>query len=178
MRMWETGSKRPVRGRGLVTPGYLEDRAGGNVLRCSGFTILELLVAMTIAGLVLAMAVPASARFYQSMQYRSAVRDVITLFSQARYKAINTGRAQDVQIDPGANELRLNDTVKTMPSALEVAVRSAGELNTESLAVVRFYPEGGSSGGEVYIDMPGRSGVRITVDWLIGGVSQEKYALD
>ena len=39
---------------------------------------------MAIAGLVLAVAVPASMRFYDSMQTRQAVRDTITLLSSAR----------------------------------------------------------------------------------------------
>ncbi len=148
------------------------------LLRSRGFTIFELLVAITIAGMVLAVTVPASARFYQSMQYRAAVRDVVTTLSSARHKAIDNGRAQDVMIDPRTNELRLNDVVKRLPSELGIAVRSARELNTGGVATIRFYPEGGSSGGEVSIDMPGRSGVRIIVDWLIGGISQEKYALN
>jgi general secretion pathway protein H len=61
-----------------------------------GFTLLELLAALAIAGLVLAVSVPASVRMYESMQYRQAVRDVITLFSSALYKAIQSGYAQSV----------------------------------------------------------------------------------
>lgn len=143
-----------------------------------GFTILELLVAITIVGMVLAVSVPASAKLYQSMQYRSAVRDVVTAFSSARYEAVNSGRAQDVKINPQANELRLNDTVKNLPSELNIVVRSAGQLNEGGVGVIRFYPEGGSSGGEVDIEIPQRSGVRIYVDWLVGSVTQEKYALN
>ena len=93
-------------------------------------------------------------------------------------RAIAKSVVQDVTIDPHANELSLNDSVKYLPSELAVAVTSAAELNKSGLAVIRFYPEGGSSGGEVSIDMPGRSGVRIVVDWLLGGISQETYALN
>ena len=148
------------------------------VRRVHGFTMLELLVAITIVGLVLVVSVPASARLYQSMQYREAVRDVITLFASARYQAVNTGRAQDVIINPRIKELRLNDTVKRLPSDLNILVHSARELNDRDAGVIRFYPEGGSSGGGVDIEVPNRWGVRVSVDWLIGRVSQEKYALD
>jgi general secretion pathway protein H len=151
---------------------------GRAVLRSRGFTLLELMVAITIAGFVLAVSVPASARFYQSMQYRAAVKDVVTVLSSARYQAVNDGRAQDVMIDTRTNALRLNDTVINLPSELNIGVRSAGELNSDGLAVIRFYPEGGSSGGEVSVEMPQRAGVRVIVDWLIGGVSQEKYAIN
>jgi general secretion pathway protein H len=151
---------------------------GRTVSRNRGFTMLELLVAITIAGLVLAVTVPAAARFYQSMQYRAAVKDVVTVLASARYQAVNDGRAQDVTINTRTNELRLNDVVKDLPGELRVAARAAGELNSDGLAVIRFYPEGGSSGGEVSVEMPQRYGVRVIVDWLVGGISQEKYALN
>ncbi|NCF21027.1 MAG: general secretion pathway protein GspH [Haliea sp.] len=140
--------------------------------------MLEILAAITIVGLVLAVSVPASARLYQSMQYRQAVRDVVTLFASARYQAVNTGRAQDVVINPRAKELRLNDTLKRLPADLNVLVHSARELNDRDAGIIRFYPEGGSSGGGVDIEVPDRWGVRVNVDWLIGRVSQEKYAFD
>ena len=143
---------------------------------CRGFTLLEIVIAMAIAGLVLAVGVPSAARFYESMQYRAAVRDVVTLLSSARHGAVQQGRAVDVEINPRAKIVTLAGTVTQLPAALGLTVSSAAELNSEDTAVIRFYPEGGSSGGEVSIDMPGRSGVRISVDWLVGGISQEKYA--
>jgi len=156
-----------VRAGSIATPGG----------KATGFTVLELLAAITIVVLVLAVSVPASARLYQSMQYRGAVRDVVTVLASARYQAINTGRAQDVKINPYTRELRLNDIVKQLPSDLNVVVSSAGQLNEGGVGIIRFYPEGGSTGGEVNIEMPRRSGVRVDVDWLVGSVSQEKYAL-
>lgn len=144
----------------------------------SGFTILELLVAISIVGLVLAVSVPASGRLYTSMQYREAVRDVITLFASARYKAISSGRAQDVKINPRTRELALNDNIRQLPEAVNLVVHSARELNEQDVGVIRFYPEGGSSGGGVDVEIPERWGVRINVDWLVGRVSQEKYALN
>ena len=143
-----------------------------------GFTILELLVAISIVGLVLAVSVPASGRLYKTMQYREAVRDVVTLFASARYAAVSSGRAQDVKINPRTRELTLNDNVRRLPAALNIVVHSARELNDRDVGVIRFYPEGGASGGGVDIEIPERWGVRINVDWLIGRVSQEKYALN
>jgi general secretion pathway protein H len=143
-----------------------------------GFTLLEVVIALAVAGLVMALSVPAAARFYESMQYRAAVRDVVTVLSSARYQALRDGRARDVRINPDTNEVSLEDSVKHLPAGLGVAVSSAVELNERDTAIIRFYPEGGSSGGEVSLSLPGRSGVRIVVDWLIGGISQEQYALN
>ena len=143
-----------------------------------GFTLLELLVALAIAGLVLAVSVPASVRLYESMQYREAVRDVVTIFASARYAAIMSGRAQNVEVRPGTRELRLNSTVKQLPDDIRLSVNSAQELNQGDVGIIRFYPEGGTSGGGVSIENANGSGVTVTVDWLLGRVSQEKYGFN
>jgi len=141
----------------------------------AGFTIVELIAAVTIGAMMLALAVPASMKMYESMQYRGAVKDAVTLLASARYKAIDSGRAQDVRITPDERELRFNDTTRTLPDGLKVAVTSARELNEQGVGVIRFYPEGGSSGGGLDIERENGSGVRISVDWLIGRVFQERY---
>ncbi len=140
--------------------------------------MLELLAAITIVGLLMAVAVPASVRSYESMQYRQSVRDVITALATARYDAINTGRAQDVSIDPAARTVGLNGELTQLPAAVNLVVHAARELNRERAGVIRFYPEGGSSGGDIDIERPGGVGVRISVDWLVGTVSQEAYEVD
>ena len=144
----------------------------------AGFTLIELLAAITIVGMLLAVSVPASVRFFNSMQYRQAVRDVVTVLASARHAAINRGKYQDVVIDPKARELNFNERRTQLPGDLRVSVQSAGELNRREQGVIRFYPEGGSSGGRIDIERPGGDGVRISVDWLVGRVSQERYAFD
>ncbi len=143
-----------------------------------GFTLLELMVALAIAGLLLAVAVPASYRFYESMQYRQAVRTVVTTLAAARYQAVNRGRAQDVAVDPFANSLAFDGEVTDLPHGLQLTVHSAGELNRGRAGVIRFYPEGGASGGGIDLQRADGSGVRISVDWLMGRVTQESYAVN
>ena len=159
----------------MKTIQHLEHRGRANRW---GFTMLELLVAISIIGLVLAVAVPSSVQFYQSMQYRQAVRDVVTTLASARYRAINSGQAQDVAVDPVARVIVLNDKSTQLPEGFNVAVHSARELNRERLGVIRFYPEGGSSGGGIDMERADGTGVRISVDWLVGRVSQETYVVN
>ena len=144
----------------------------------AGFTLLELLAAITIAGMLLAAAVPASVRFYQSIQYRQAVRDVITVLASARYAAVNSGRAQDVAINPGTNQISFREQVTQLPEKLNVVVHSAREINRRDEGVIRFYPEGGSSGGDIELERPDADGIRVSVDWLDGRVTHARYDFD
>jgi general secretion pathway protein H len=140
-----------------------------------GFTILELLVAMTIVGMLLTASVPSTIRFYESMQYRKAIRDVVTTLGSARYRAVNSGKSQDVSINPETKLLVYQEHEVQIPELLTVAVHSAKEVNTDSTGVIRFYPEGGSSGGGIDLERPDGGGVRIAIDWLAGRVTHEAF---
>ena len=71
--------------------------------RVGGFTLVEIVAAITVVGLILALAVPQSIRFYESVQFRASVREVITLLNSARHAAVAEGVAQDVVISPQKN---------------------------------------------------------------------------
>lgn len=150
--------------------------AGGRRHHAAGFSLLELMAALAIAGLVMALAVPSTLRMYENIRYRQAVRDVVTLFASARYEALHSGRAQAVEVNPRERSVRFADTVNVLPGSVAMTVHSASELNRGGVGVIRFYPEGGASGGGVDITSAGGSGVSITVDWLLGSVTQETYA--
>jgi general secretion pathway protein H len=57
---------------------------------------------------------------------------------------------------------------------LRIEVTFAQEISPgNGLAAIRFYPEGGASGGEVVIQRPSGAGTKLTIDWLIGDVRRE-----
>jgi general secretion pathway protein H len=143
--------------------------------RESAFTLVELMVAIAIVGLLLAVTVPASMRFYESIQYRQAVRDVLATLGSARQQAMDRGRAQDVTFEPDERRIAFGEDELQLPKGFTLSVTTASEVNRDNLGVIRFYPEGSSTGGDIEINSPVGRGVRITVDWLMGGVSQVSY---
>ena len=141
-----------------------------------GFSLVEVLVALAVVGLVLAAAVPATSRFYDNLQRREAIRDVRNLLIAARETALTTGNAQDVRIRPSARRISAGRKEVTLPRGLTVTAHGAAELNLDNVGVIRFYPDGSASGGGV--DVRGADGAltRITVDWLVGRVEMERVA--
>lgn len=138
-----------------------------------GFTLLEMLIAISIAGLVLAASVPAVHKMYVSMQYREAVRDVRRALESARYVAIVTGQASDVVIIPRDKILHYgDDKQRQLPEFIELETETAAELSNEKgKAVIRFYSDGSSTGGTVNV---GRNNqwISLHVGWLLGRVEQ------
>ena len=143
-------------------------RSGG---RESGFTLLEMVVAITIAAIVLGVSAPAMQRLYKSSQYHGAVNDVVTLLSSARYSAIRSGGNKDVLINPRTREITLEKKVKVLPDGFQIEVLGSQELNRDGAGVIRFYPDGGSSGGYVNLTHENGMAVQVQVDWLLGRVS-------
>jgi general secretion pathway protein H len=139
--------------------------------RESGFTLLEMLVAITIAAIVLGVSAPAMQRLYKSSQYHGAVNDVVTKLTSARYLAIRSGGNEDVLINPESREIILGENITTLPKSLQMEVLGSWELNTDGAGVIRFYPDGGSSGGFVNLTQENGMSVQVQVDWLLGRVS-------
>ncbi|MFT7287649.1 MAG: general secretion pathway protein H [Halieaceae bacterium] len=144
--------------------------SGGGVFGTGGFSLVELLVVLAIASLMMVAAVPSSVRFYDNMQARQAVRSTLNLLSSAREKALASGNTQDVHLRPATGRLWLNDQERVLPASLRMTVHGAAELNHEDIGVIRFYPDGSSSGGGVDLAREDGSGTRISVDWLVGSI--------
>ena len=136
-----------------------------------GFTLVEIVAAVSVAALVLALAIPSSIRFFESMQFRAGIREVATMLNAARYHAVAEGRSQDVAISPEQNWVRFGDKEVTFDETVSLRVDSAREVNRDRLGIIRFYPDGGSSGGGVEIEREQGGSVSISVDWLVGRVT-------
>ncbi len=138
--------------------------------RSSGFTLMEVMIALGILAMVLAVATPAGARMYENMQYRSAVRDVMSTLNAARISAVSGGTAQDVLVRPRQKQMVAGGKTSQLPASVEVQVLGAAELNRDEGGVIRFYPDGSASGGAVGLTSPQGKLTELQVDWLLGRV--------
>jgi general secretion pathway protein H len=126
----------------------------------TGFTLLELLVVLAIAGLMVSIAMPFTVRTIENAQLRADAREVVSDLRQLRQRAID--RQQMIEV----TSLSEN----AWPQAGR-AIRHRARFIAESRArTLIFYPDGTSSGGTLRLREGSRS-VDVNVAWLSGAIT-------
>ena len=91
--------------------------------RSSGFSLIEVVVVLAIVGVVTAMAVPASERFFENARLGTTARSVNALFSFARGEAVRTG---NIHIAFFENDADSNSLVGPNGGAVDMLVIDDG----------------------------------------------------
>lgn len=140
-----------------------------------GFTLVELLVALAIGAMLVALAPPAFDRLRESAQFRDTVRTMLSDLRQARTAALASGADVRFLLDLTQRRYGLEARAATqIPAALTVRTTVAQADGTgNNVATILFLPSGGASGGSIDILRPSGTGVRLHVDWLSGRITQE-----
>ncbi len=77
-----------------------------------GFTMIELMVAMTVMGILMAIAIPTVSTHMALQEIRGSAQEVVDVFRAARNSAMNEGEPRYVLLipgEPGSYELRRYD---------------------------------------------------------------------
>jgi general secretion pathway protein H len=136
----------------------------------SGFTLIEVLAVMLIIALVSSLVIamtPGTGRG----KLKALTLEVAALFRRERLGAILTGRDRRVSLD-GERRALVGDggDVIVVPPDVIVEVLGANELWSGRLAVVRFHPDGASSGTVLKLSRE-EAQYEVRVNWYTGGVA-------
>lgn len=136
-----------------------------------GFTLLEILVVLAIAGLITAVALPRFGGTLDGLRVRSASRQVAALLRAARLDAIRERKVVVVAADPATQELRTEGGGRGRVLKIEPPLR----LSLLDEPRIRFSPRGGADAARVVVSGGGRE-FQVAVHPLTGRVSVSEGA--
>jgi len=140
-----------------------------------GFTLVELLVVLVIASLVLALVGTSISRNISGAEMRTAARKVAASLRYTRTRAILSKAEQVFLVDTEKRTYQAAESdIVALPEGMNVELNTArSELTSETAGGIRFYPDGGSTGGNVRLEANGRV-YQVNVAWLTGEATVDK----
>jgi len=134
--------------------------------KACGFTLLELLVVLAIAGMLMALVPPVVSAVVPGTRVKVAARDLAATLREARNLAVMRSTTIDVQFDA---ETQTYVVAGGKPEALPygAAITIAAD---ETPYTLRFYADGSSNGMTARLG-PETGGYIVSVDWLMGRVT-------
>jgi general secretion pathway protein H len=143
--------------------------------RAAGFTLVELLVVLVIISLMLALVGTSISRNVTGAEMRTAAHKVTANLRYTRTQAILTKSEQVFLVDAENRSYQApGRELQELPAGMNVELNTArSELTSETVGGIRFYPDGGSTGGNVRLEANGRV-YQVDVAWLTGEASLQR----
>jgi general secretion pathway protein H len=138
-----------------------------------GFSLIELLVVMTLVALMMSLHPAVGSALFSSLTVESGARQLLSDLNAVRSQALFENRETVVVFDVPQSRYRAAGKVVSLAELPDISLSlttAAHERYAASTGGIRFYPDGSSTGGRVTLDN-GRVVYDITVDWFDGHTS-------
>jgi general secretion pathway protein H len=139
----------------------------------SGFTLIELLIVVVIMLLAYTLAAPLVSTGVASMEMKAAARQLAAGLRKARSEAVARRIETTVKVDVEGRRFEVSGDgrVYDLPKGVDLSLyTAASEMNGDATGVIRFYPDGGSTGGRITLVGRDRR-YEVDVNWLTGRVT-------
>jgi len=140
-----------------------------------GFTLVELMVVMVIIALVMGFVATSMVRSVSAAESRAASRKLVSSIRYTRTRAIVDKAEQVFLVDIEKRSYQApGRKLVVLPEGVDVTITTArSEVTSEAVSGIRFFPDGGSTGGHIELTVKDRE-YRVNVAWLTGEASLEK----
>ena len=147
-------------------------------MRARGFTLLELVLVLLLAGLLAALVAPSVSRTLESSRLRGGAAQLRATFSAARAMSTSAGKERSVVVDIEAGEYGVVGEVgrRVLPDGISIrSIRVGGAIvdggrasGGSPVARVRFFPDGSAEEAELVLSSTGGGTATVAVDPLTG----------
>ncbi len=143
----------------------------GDLRKKNGFTLLEIIIVLTLVALILGLSTIYFAAFLPTAKFNATAREISALIRHARSLAVMNRQMQNVVFDLDGKTYGFEgQDGKSIPSPILIMI--ADPANGETLhGKYRFvfHPSGGMEGGTIFLT-GGRKKLRIDLDPITGAV--------
>jgi len=140
----------------------------------AGFTLIELVAAITIAGLIATMLVMHGRPRSAALEENGTASELAGGLREARARAIVQNRQVSLMLDIANHQWKIdNQPFHKVPPQFRMAVLTVQGEARGNLAAIVFEPDGSSTGGQIGFD-DGLRKFSVNVDWLTGMVRVAK----
>jgi prepilin-type N-terminal cleavage/methylation domain-containing protein len=160
-----------------------------------GFTLFEVIIVLTLFTLLTLLVIPSLSRFSRGIELKASANKVSAILRYCRSEAVNKGKIYQVFFDSESQEVKarsmewmeeekandekseekVSEKRYVLPGSVHIKeVKVESTQYPSDLPAIEFYPNGGSNGGSILLDSPGRNGYRIHINFLTGTVEIEK----
>jgi len=139
----------------------------------AGFTLIELLVVVVIMAMTYALASPMVSSGVSGTELKASARQLAAGLRKARSDAVSRRQESVLTVDVEGRQFQLSgdQRIYRLPKSVAVKLFTAeSELVNGSTGAIRFFPDGGSTGGRVTVSAHGRQ-YDVDINWLTGQVS-------
>ena len=146
---------------------------------CRGFTLLELLVVLAIAGMLVALVPPVVSAVIPGTKAKVAARDLAATLRDARNFAVSRNTTIEMRFDTDARTYAIvGGKPDELPRGMAMTIlgedgRARPQEFDDEPYTLRFYADGSSNGIRTRLGAED-NGYIVTVGWLMGRVALSK----
>ncbi len=144
-----------------------------NRYRQGAFTLIELLVVMALAALLLSAVPPLITAALPGVELKGGARRMVSGLRLAREESIRSGSDIAFVIDVEGRVAQIDGNFPQISLPKKVIIKlvaAQSEMRDDGVGAIRFFPDGSSTGGRIFLGREGRGGYQIGVTWLTGRI--------